>query len=282
LAAKCNVGGTPTIFINGLKLADRSLDGYHNRIDSLLASEGKTISRARERNGVRYILCINDVSLRLVQVLMETDNAGIIGASYTYGQGLISMDRAGADSYYHYDGLGSARQLTDSAGVLAASYTYDSYGNLIASSGTAANTYGFTGEQQFGEADNLVFLRARYYKPSIGRFISRDPIGYGDGMNVYEYVKNNPVRYTDASGLECNGKKNVLGQYPPQTNSLNCMMCCDKNYDEFKKELPPFCWKDVIKRIIDTWGAKKKLEACHIGCETANKNGEYIPIWPKW
>ena len=41
------VGGTPTIFINGLKLADRSLDGYHNRIDSLLASEGKTISRAK-------------------------------------------------------------------------------------------------------------------------------------------------------------------------------------------------------------------------------------------
>ncbi len=47
LAARCNVGGTPTIFINGLKLADRSLDGYHNRIDSLLASEGKTISRAK-------------------------------------------------------------------------------------------------------------------------------------------------------------------------------------------------------------------------------------------
>jgi protein-disulfide isomerase len=47
LAAKCNVGGTPTIFINGKNLADRSMDGYHNRIDSILASEGKIVSRAK-------------------------------------------------------------------------------------------------------------------------------------------------------------------------------------------------------------------------------------------
>jgi protein-disulfide isomerase len=46
LAAKCNVGGTPTIFINGKNLADRSIDGYHNRINSILASEGKIVSRA--------------------------------------------------------------------------------------------------------------------------------------------------------------------------------------------------------------------------------------------
>jgi protein-disulfide isomerase len=46
-AAKCNVGGTPTIFINGLKLADRSLDGYHSRINQILSSHGNVISRAK-------------------------------------------------------------------------------------------------------------------------------------------------------------------------------------------------------------------------------------------
>ena len=62
---------------------------------------------------------------------------------------------AGVNSYYHYDGLGSARQLTNSAGAATVSYMYDSFGNLIAGSGTSANAYGFTGEQQFDEADGL-------------------------------------------------------------------------------------------------------------------------------
>jgi protein-disulfide isomerase len=47
LAAKCNVGGTPTIFINGLKLADRSLDGYRGRINQILSSQGNVVSRAK-------------------------------------------------------------------------------------------------------------------------------------------------------------------------------------------------------------------------------------------
>ncbi len=60
------------------------------------------------------------------------------------------MNRADANSYYHYDGLGSTRQLTDSTGSVTVSYTYDSFGSLIASTGTSANAYGFTGEQTRG------------------------------------------------------------------------------------------------------------------------------------
>jgi RHS repeat-associated protein len=100
------------------------------------------------------------------------------------------------------DGLGTVKQLTDSSGTMVANYIYDSFGNSVSSVSSVANTYGFTGEQQFSEADNLVFLRARYYKPDIGRFISRDPIGYKAGFNLYTYVENDPINATDPSGLK--------------------------------------------------------------------------------
>ncbi|MEN6386929.1 MAG: RHS repeat-associated core domain-containing protein [Phycisphaerales bacterium] len=163
---------------------------------------------------------INDVGRGLTQVLMETDNAGAVQASYTYGNDLISMYKAGANSYYHYDGLGTVRLMTDDLCLVTNSYTYDGFGNSVSSVSSVANTYGFTGEQQYAEADNLVFLRARYYSPNIGRFISRDPIlspmQVGDysiswalpdlisspqHLHPYVYAQNNPIKYVDPSGL---------------------------------------------------------------------------------
>jgi RHS repeat-associated protein len=159
--------------------------------------DGTRVSQTRDGVKTKYI---NDVALPIVQVLCETDISGTIQATYIYGKNLISMNRATINSYYLYDGLGSARQLTNSSGAVTDSYMYDGFGNLIASSGSTSNPYGFTGEQQFNEADSLVFLRARYYKPLIGRFLSRDPIGHGNGMNLYRYCLNNPVVWIDPSG----------------------------------------------------------------------------------
>jgi len=58
----------------------------------------------------------------------------------------------------------------------------------------------FTGREWDPET-GLYYYRARYYDPKIGRFISEDPIGFAAGTNFYNYVENNPVRYTDPYGL---------------------------------------------------------------------------------
>ena len=78
-------------------------------------------------------------------------------------------------SFYVYDGGGSVRQLTNSAGAVTDEYEYDAYGNSFTKSGTTPNNYLYRGEQYDSDL-GLYYLRARYYNPATGRFLSRDPL----------------------------------------------------------------------------------------------------------
>ena len=77
-------------------------------------------------------------------------------------------------SFYGYDGGGSVRQLTDSTGTVTDEYEYDAFGNSFTKSGTTPNNYLYRGEQYDSDLA-LYYLRARYYNPQTGRFMSRDP-----------------------------------------------------------------------------------------------------------
>ncbi len=75
--------------------------------------------------------------------------------------------------------------------------TYDSFGDAPASPRTR---YTFTGRER-DEFTGLYYYRARWYDAMIGRFISEDPIGFAGGdVNLYGYVKNNPVNFVDPNG----------------------------------------------------------------------------------
>jgi len=99
--------------------------------------------------------------------------------------------------YYHNDGLGSAVAVTNAAGATQASTRYDSWGTVIAGGGVPQ--FGFTGREP--DATGLMYFRARYYDPGMGRFTQRDPIGFAGGLNPYTYVNNSPQNFTDPLGL---------------------------------------------------------------------------------
>jgi RHS repeat-associated protein len=98
------------------------------------------------------------------------------------------------------DGLGSILALTNSSGGITTQYGYDPYGNTTNNGVNSTNISQYTGRENDG--DGLYSYRARYYSPTLGRFISEDPLGFGGGnFNLYAYANDAPVAYTDPTGL---------------------------------------------------------------------------------
>ncbi len=120
--------------------------------------------------------------------------------------------RAGTANFLT-DALGSTVALADATGTIQTQYTYEPFGNTTVSGQVNANPYQYTGREDDGTG--LYFYRARYYSPTVQRFISEDPIGMGGGINVYAYVGNNPVNFVDPLGLKPRRDKPPKREPPP-------------------------------------------------------------------
>jgi RHS repeat-associated protein len=123
---------------------------------------------------------------------------------YVYGLDLLYSIQGSTPTYYLTDGLGSTTELADNNGDVVATYEYDVFGAFRSQSGSSANPWLFTGQQRDAES-GFYYLRARYYDPAVGRFLSRDPwpgsVFSPLSLNPYAYVLNNPLRWLDPWGL---------------------------------------------------------------------------------
>jgi RHS repeat-associated protein len=141
-------------------------------------------------------------------VLLDLNADWSVAATYLNGPGIDNHLRQTSAvtgiAYFLTDHLGSTAGLTDATGNVAEQLAYDSFGN---SAGSTRTRYGYTGRER--DADSgLMYYRARWYDPTVGRFVGEDPIGFNGGTNFYTYVKNQPLRFADPLGL-CPQKSGV-------------------------------------------------------------------------
>ena len=130
---------------------------------------------------------------------------------------LASQNRSGVSSFYGFDSQQSARVLVSSAGVITDSYSYKAFGEELQSGSGTVNPYRYVAlALYYRELADLLNAWNRWLKPSVGRWDSRDLVGFRLSLaNMYGYVNNNPAAMTDPSGLKPPTKPNDPGSETP-------------------------------------------------------------------
>jgi RHS repeat-associated protein len=205
---------------NGDTLSTGGKNFSYDSENHLMGMNAGTVTLLYDGDGNRVAKTVGGVTTRylvddmnptgLPQVVDELVG-GAVTRQYTYGLDRISENQfvggAWTPSFYGVDGGGSVRQLTNSSGTVTDTYEYDAFGNKVNSTGTTPNNYLY-GREQYDPDLGLYYLRARYYNPATGRFLSVDPMA-GRGQRRYEYAGANPVKGMDPTG------KFVLESYWP-------------------------------------------------------------------
>jgi len=152
------------------------------------------------KDEINYLI---DSNRDLAQVLEERDKDGKLLAGYVFGDDLVSQKRNGKVYYYHYDGHNNVRALTDSNGLVTDTYTYDAFGVITERTGTTENDYLYNCQQYDGNL-RFYYLRARWYSPDRGVFVSQDQFEgiYTDPVTLHKYLyaNANPVNNSDPTG----------------------------------------------------------------------------------
>ena len=236
------------------QLNDNVVNHYNalNQLTETLTKNYK-VSFTYDAEGLRTGKTVNGEKTVYVwdgdQVVMELSKGGAVQKRYIRGNDLVYADKGEntEKTYYVTDMHGNVVQLLDESGNVTKTYEYDSFGNEVKPEKKDENPYRYCGEYYDKETEE-VYLRARYYEPSVGRFITRDTYtGESDeplSLHLYTYCENDGVNAWDPSGhykikmKHINGmkwKKNWKGRKWTKKN-ISMMNALLKKYGIKKKK----------------------------------------------
>jgi len=178
------------------------------RYDPFGRRVSKTLNNGSQSNTTYYFYSAEGL-------IAEADSNGQLTKSYGYAPGStfttnplwMKVPASGtqtAATYYTYqnDHLGTPMKLLNQSGVTVWSATYDAFGRAtVDPASTVSNNFRYPG-QYYDAETGLHYNWNRYYDPATGRYSTSDPIGLWGGINTYTYVFSNPLKWTDAMGLD--------------------------------------------------------------------------------
>jgi len=205
-----------------IKSIEYDYDVADNRIAKRIDADGAGPQAA---NVIRYVIENGHIALQF-------DGAGNLMHRYLYGPG---VDQVLADEQFQLPGQpgsilwpltdhqGTVRDLVDSDGTVLNHIQYDSFGRRMTETNAAVDhIFAYTGRELDEETD-LMFYRARYYDPTIARFVSQDPSSFSAGdANLYRYVENDPLGSVDPTGLvkKCRCASKAMAKPKPKDKPL--------------------------------------------------------------
>jgi RHS repeat-associated protein len=198
--------GNMTNVVTGTSTNSYQWDGA-NRLISITGSTnqslfeydgfGRRVQIVELSNGVSY--ATNKYIFGANELCEQRNSAGNVTKRF-FDQG---EQISGTNYYFTKDNLGSIREMVDSTGTIQVRYSYDPYGRQIIISGLMGADFGYAG-MYFHNPSGLNLTLYRAYYADLGRWLSRDPLAEIAGLNLYDYVYNNPISWLDPYGA-CGG-----------------------------------------------------------------------------